>query len=142
MSTTASNASVSLIDRILARLEDWARGNELQSLSRDELDRVAHDIGLNGDELERLAAGEADASRLLYARLEGLGLTMEAIEAKGAGTRRDMERTCGLCGERALCEHDLSERPDSDEWRRLCPNSAVFAAMEQLAAVEASGKRR
>jgi hypothetical protein len=119
-----------VLDRLLDRIETWARGNEIEALPAAERERIAQDIGLNRRELERLAETEPDASRLLYARLAELGLTMEEVEATGAGARRDMERTCALCGDRAICAHDLTERPDSQEWRRFCPNNPVFTTVE------------
>lgn len=125
------------IDRLLARIEDWinAGRGELDGLSADKVRQMAGDLGLDVNDLSRLAALEGDSSKLLYQRLEGLGLTMEMIEAKGVGARRDMERTCGLCADRALCAHDLAERPDSPEWRKICPNSWTFDEMERRAKV-------
>lgn len=125
-----------LLQRLLARIEAWARGSELDRLSAGELQSLARDVGLEAGDLTRLAEGKSDASRLLYARLEELGLTMAGIEAKGVGAARDMERTCALCADRALCEHDLRERPDSPAWRRICPNSWTFDEMERLAKAE------
>jgi hypothetical protein len=133
MSTPATTQLTGgLVERLLARLESWGRGNELSGFSHAELERIASDVGVSAGDLERLAATDSDASRLLYARLESLGLRMEAIEAKGLGARRDMERTCALCGDRALCAHDLEERPDSPEWRKVCPNNDTFEMMERL----------
>ncbi|MDX2156750.1 MAG: hypothetical protein SFW09_09585 [Hyphomicrobiaceae bacterium] len=134
MSTrAASHLTGSLVERLLARIEAWVEGNELAALPAHELERMAHDIGLSPSDLERLADSESDATRLLYARLQSLGLTMEAIEAKGLGMRRDMERSCAFCGDRALCAHDLTERPDATDWRKVCPNNPTFEAMERLA---------
>lgn len=127
----------SLISRLLDRIEQWSRGSEIDNLPADELQRLARDVGLDAADLTRLASGEGDASRLLYARLHGLGLTMAEIEAKGVGAARDMERTCALCGDRALCAHDLEERPEATDWRRVCPNNWTFDEMERLQKVQA-----
>jgi hypothetical protein len=126
-----------LLTRLLAWLETSLAGNELERMSADDVRNLAHDIGLDASELVRLAAGESDAARLLYARLEQLGFTMAEIEAEGAGSARDMERACGLCAERGLCEHDLRERPESPAWRKICPNNWTFEVMERLKAARA-----
>lgn len=127
----------SLLSRLLARIEAWASGSELDRLGAEELRCLARDVGLEPGDLTRLVQQESDASRLLYARLESLGLTMGEIEARGVGMARDMERTCGLCADRALCEHDLAERPDSPAWRRICPNNWTFDEMERMAKTKA-----
>ena len=138
MAQTATHTGDSTLwQRLLERIEEWARGSELDRLGPDELHSLARDVGLDANDLTRLAARDSDASRLLYARLDGLGLTMAEIEARGVGAARDMERTCGLCADRALCEHDLRERPDAADWRRVCPNSWTFDEVERLRKVEA-----
>jgi hypothetical protein len=125
-----------LLQRLLVKIEDWARGSEIDHMSADDVRQLAHDVGLDPSEFARLAGGGSDDSRLLYARLQSLGLTMAEIEAAGVGMARDMERTCGLCADRTLCEHDLTERPDATEWRRICPNQWVFDEMERLKKVQ------
>ncbi len=120
-----------LLDRLLTRLENWGRGEDLSRMSPDDLRTLAHDVGLDAGDLVRLASTETDASRLLYSRLATLGLDMATIEALGVGSQRDMERTCGLCPDRALCEHDLAERPESGHWRKVCPNSWTIDEAER-----------
>lgn len=132
---TATKANAFL--RFLDRLEDWARGGEAERMSAEEVRALARDIGLDAHDLERLSQMESDASRLLYKRLEGLGMSMAEIEASGVGAARDMERTCGLCADRALCAHDLAERPDSDAWRKVCPNNWTFDEVERRRAAGA-----
>ena len=134
--TAMHDRETGLFHRLLTRIEEWGRRNELAHLGAEEMRHLAHDVGLDAGDLSRLAAQDSDAARLLYARLEGLGLTMAGIEAQGVGSARDMERTCGLCADRALCEHDLHERPESGDWRKICPNSWTFDAMERLAAAK------
>lgn len=125
-----------LLQRLLARLEHWARGSELDRMSEDDMRRLARDVGLDASDLARLAAGNSHGSRLLYARLQSLGLSMAEIEAQGVGTARDLERTCGLCPDKALCGHDLAERPEATDWRRICPNAWTFDEMERLKKVQ------
>lgn len=115
------------------RLLDWwtsgpGRG-ELERLGAGEIERMAQDLGLSPGDLTRLAARDAQASLLLHRRLSLLGLSSEDIER--LGFRHDLERTCGLCGDQRVCEHDLEMRPDGDEWKRYCPN---VASLERIAA--------
>ena len=132
MAYAATHGNDGILNRLLTRIEEWGRGHELAHLSASEMQHLAHDVGLEAGDLARLAAGENNASRLLYDRLQSLGLTMQDIEAKGVGSARDMERTCGLCADRALCEHDLEQRPESGDWRRVCPNNWTLDEMARL----------
>lgn len=137
----AASPPAAVRDGLLTRLAGWLEahlaGGEIERMNAEDVRQLAHDIGLDSGELVRLAAGEKDASRLLYARLKQLGFTMAEIEAKGVGSARDMERTCGLCAERGRCEHDLVERPQSTDWRQICPNNWTFEEMERLKATSA-----
>lgn len=134
--TTCDHDDGNLLQRLLGRLESWARGSELDRMRGDDLRHLARDVGLDAHDLARLVASRTDASLLLYARLQSLGLSMAEIEASGLGTARDMERTCGLCPDQALCGHDLAERPEATDWRQVCPNAWTFDEMERLKKVQ------
>lgn len=123
-----------VIQRLLQRIEDWVRKDELAYMGPDEMRQLAQDVGMDVKDLAHLAACDSDAARLLYARLEQLGFTMAEIEAKGVGNVRDLERTCCLCPDRQKCEHDLHAHPESDDWRQICPNRWTFDEMERLRA--------
>lgn len=125
-----------LLQRLLDRLEGWARRSDLDRMKEDDLRHLARDVGIDASDLARLAAKKKGSSQLLYSRLQSLGLSMAEIEASGVGTARDMERTCGLCPEQALCGHDLGERPEATDWRQVCPNAWTFDEMERLKKVQ------
>ncbi len=123
--------------RVLSRLGEWICRSELERMSGEDLGQFARDLGLGARDLARLATGESDASRLLYARLQSLGLSMSEIEAAGAGTARDMERACSACSNQAHCEHALAQPPEATDWSRVCPNQRVFDEMERLKKMQA-----
>lgn len=108
------------------RFERWLWGcptGELAWLPEQELKLIAQDIGASMSELERLTRSRKDG-QLLYLRLAQLEL--DGATLKEQGYLRDLERTCALCDSQRTCQHDLNERPDSDEWERFCPNSGVL----------------
>lgn len=118
-----------LAGRFVEWLMDRLQPSEMERMGPAEVSRMAQDLGLSSDELQRLAAGEPDAARLLYQRLELIGLTRADIEKAGAA--RDMERTCALCDARGACEHDMAERPQSEAWKAYCPNEGTLAALQE-----------
>jgi hypothetical protein len=124
------------IEALLARIRDWWRmGDELGRIDRQELDRIAHDLGMTADDLRDLAARGPDAAHLLHERMAALGITAEDVERSAQGIMRDLERTCSCCGEKGTCRQDLANRPDDPKWQRYCPNSTSLASL-----VEAKGK--
>lgn len=133
---TASHEK-SFFERIMSKLDEWSRVSEIDRMSAEDVRHLAHDIGLNANDLTRLAHAEPDAANLLYKRLEQLGVSMAEIEALGIGEHRDMERSCSLCGDRNQCAHDLTERPDDPSWQQICPNRATFEALERIKAERA-----
>lgn len=123
-SSTDTASPSSRIAHLVSQLAAWwhngPRQFGLNGVSEGEVSRMAHDLGLSPGDLTRLAARDEDASLLLYSRLERLGLTKDDIE--NAGFRRDLERTCGLCPDKDICQHDLDMRRDGDDWKIYCPN--------------------
>ena len=103
--------------------------NELNQLPQAELERVAADIGLNSDELIRVASQPGAASLLIEKRLAVLNLNPEDIRKLSPLLLRDLERTCAQCAEKGRCAHDLAEDPLSAAWVSYCPNSATLRSL-------------
>ena len=130
------------------RLSDWL-GNEwqrqadhrdLDRLSRDEFERIAHDLGLSPGDFERLARRGNDVTSQLNKRIRLLGLKIDALHQNGI--LRDLQRTCGFCDHQATCPHDLASRPDATDWMTYCPSSDILATMAaQVATTEAATNR-
>lgn len=138
---TERRAPPGLLDKFLGRLERWFQGgpeHELERLGQDEMALIAHDIGLSMNELERLTRSRSDGL-LLYQRLASLGLDGETV--KRQGYLRDLERTCALCDSQDMCRHDLSERPDTDEWERYCPNVETLTHLAAEAKAREQGSK-
>ena len=125
---------------MLSRLADWWKNGPrhfgLEGVSSEEMARMAQDLGLSVNDLTRLSERDDDATLLLYSRLQRLGLSKADIDQ--AGFRRDLERTCGLCPDKDICQHDLDMRAEGEEWKVYCPNRH---SLEQLqAAKQAAAK--
>lgn len=111
----------------LSRLRDWwQRHGELDALDRDELERIAGDLGMTGWELKHAATRGPDAARLLYERMRALSLTKVDVEQVAHGLMRDLERTCAWCNKKRACERDLAARPGDRAWEGYCPNAVAL----------------
>lgn len=135
---TAATERPQRLRNFIDRLERWLWGGpdgELGRLSERDLQLIAQDIGLSMHELERLTRSQNDG-HLLYQRLAQLRL--DGATLKEQGYLRDLERTCALCTNQGMCQHDLGERPDSSDWERYCPN---VETLKSLAPSATSDKR-
>lgn len=113
--------------------------NEIERMTPGEVSRTAHDLGISEADLLRLSRFKSDRAQALYMRMALSGVTMQDLVATGLATARDLERTCALCDHHGDCEHDLTERPDSNDWLAQCPNSDVFT--KALDALEPTPRR-
>ena len=114
---------------LLERLADWWRNrSEFAALPGDEVERMAHDLGMSGGELRDLAAMGPHAADLLRVRMAALGIGEADIERMSFGLMRDLERDCACCGSKAECRDDLAHRPDSPGWMAYCANAQTLEA--------------
>jgi len=123
------NAAAHFLSRVR---EWWRRRAELDAMDPAELERMASDFGMTGNELKDLAARGPDAANLLYERMRLLGLTRADVERAAHGLMRDLERTCACCSDKATCELDLAARPDDPAWEGYCPNALGLTGVKML----------
>jgi hypothetical protein len=118
-------------DRLLARVRDWWQAREeLGSLDRHELERLAGEFGMSARDLEDLAAHGPGAADLLYERMHALGITRDDAERLARGLMRDLERTCSCCADKAVCRKDLVAHPEDPTWKAYCPNAISLQSIQ------------
>jgi hypothetical protein len=117
--------------RLLARVREWWQNrSELDTMDRDELARIAKDLGTTGQELKDLAARGPDAASLLHERMHVLGLSRADVDRVMHGLIRDMERTCIWCGQKRVCRKDLAARAEDEAWSGYCPNAVALTGVK------------
>jgi hypothetical protein len=128
------------VGTLLARLRDWWRTqDELGLLDPKEMGRIAGDLGLSRDALKEIVARGPDAAHLVYERMQTLGISKADVDHAAHGVLRDLQRTCALCNDKAVCERDLARRPDDPAWKRYCPNAVTLQTLAALKAQLSSG---
>ena len=121
------------VETLLVRLQAWwRRQNELGSLDAKELERIGAELGMSTSALEDLAARGPHAARLLYERMQALGMSRGELEHAAQGFLRDLQRTCACCNQKGVCERDLVEQPDDPAWKSYCPNATTLEALALL----------
>lgn len=129
MPHASSKQTEGFFAQLIAR---WREQVELNQMPTDELGRLAHELGMSGDELAALAARGPHASDLLYERMEALGVAREDVDRVAHGLIRDLEKSCSCCADKSQCKRDLNAHPDDPVWKEYCPNAVSLEAIRRL----------
>jgi hypothetical protein len=110
--------------------KDWnerrARLTEFDCADSTEMARVASDLGTSIKELRGLVSRGAKAADLLARRMHSLNLDPSSVEP---AVMRDLQRCCANCRSKALCEHELEDRPKEARWPKYCPNELTIGVL-------------
>jgi uncharacterized protein YjiS (DUF1127 family) len=126
----------------LHMFSDWIRHRreraEIEAMSADEVGRLARDIGVGPDELERLVDAAHDPEQL-SAMLRALNLDEDALKRAAPAMVRDMQRLCSLCETAGTCQHALDTGIAPTTYRSFCVNAATLDALRAEKAAKPSG---
>jgi hypothetical protein len=130
MQAIAPNLFNELPQRLIEALKRWFQRRtaaiEIDSLDFQELSSIARELGISAAELSVLAKHDKDAANLLYRRMEQLRIDPNHVDL---GVLRDLQRCCSNCGLKALCAHEIEDRPVGAVWPKYCPNEQTLAAL-------------
>ena len=110
--------------------KDWkarrARLTEFDRADPTEIARVASDLRTSVTELRSLVGRGANAADLLVRRMQSLNLDPSKVEP---AVLRDLQRCCAGCRSKALCAHELEDRPKGTSWPKYCPNELTIGVL-------------
>ena len=98
--------------------------------SDDDVERMAHDLGISNIELRQLAGKGPHSADLLLERMAALDLDGGEIVRREPATFRDLQRVCTMCNCRRRCARDLEGDPLDSGWQRYCPNATTLKALD------------
>ena len=93
---------------------------------------MAHDIGVSGAELHRLASRAPESADLLCRRMEVLDLDENEVARVERATFQDLQRVCSMCDCKKRCAGDLARNPADPVWKDYCPNAQTLTALNTL----------
>lgn len=139
-STPAKSGSA--FGSLFAAFGEWVRQRKLlrqcrlrlETCDRNEIERMAQDVGLSAGELRQLSERGPDAAKLLFERLHALHLDADALAKNAPSTLRDLERLCSSCISKKRCQLDLMLVPNDPHWRQYCPNVGTLDDVRNEAA--------
>ena len=115
----------------------WYRGltrsqSTFADCGAEGLERMAHDIGVSGAELGRLASQRPESADLLPRRMEALDLDQDEVARVERATFQDLQRVCSVCDCKKRCARDLARDPADPVWKDYCPNAQTLTALNTL----------
>jgi hypothetical protein len=114
---------------LLAALREFADSDEMLGKDDAEIERMAHDIGINGHDLRVLARTPVGPSLLLNRRLSALRLDPQDPSHVSPGVLRDLQLHCSICASKKRCAGDLAVRALESTWQDYCPNAPTLRAL-------------
>jgi hypothetical protein len=118
-----------IIQSVLGWLHKLAPTEELDRWGKDEIDRIARDVGVNAYELRTLARMPAGATVLLNRRLATLHLDSEHAGQIQPAVLRDLQVHCATCVTKKRCAGDLASGVLDSTWQDYCPNAYTLRGL-------------
>lgn len=106
--------------------------SDLNSLDKDEVERIAADLHMMASDLRALAQGGPESTVLLERRMATLDLDCEEVLRSEPGVFRDLQRVCTLCNNKRRCSRDLTKAPCATTWKSYCPNVSTLLALDAM----------
>ena len=115
-------------------LSDWWQAwtgfnpaySDLSCCAQDEVERIAHDIGVSPAELRKLAELGPDSADKLLQRMKALKLDPDSVASAEPPTFQDLQRICSLCDEHKRCGEDFASKSEARDWEHYCPNASTL----------------
>jgi hypothetical protein len=123
--------SVSGESSLLSRVFDWlkarlAQESELASMSYQDLQFLASDIGVSVADLRAIGPKITDHDDLMRKMMLARGLDPDAVRRAFASVMRDMEVTCARCREVGVCQRELAANTAAEHCHDFCINASVM----------------
>jgi hypothetical protein len=122
--TTESHGAFAAIARWIDRYRDILDPDrQFAACTADEVQVIAHDLGMTSDDLRTMTRKGPDGARLLYRMLAALGADPTKLAKDDPMVMRDLQRLCVSCDYKRQCAHDLGEGRSAQNYRDYCPNA-------------------
>lgn len=126
----ASSAEHSLFIRAIEWIRAYAaRQQELNSLSRDDIEVMASDLGLSTADLCDVLPRGADNTALMESMLRARGLDPEQVRSSLTPLLRDLELTCTRCAATGRCRRELQAGTAAQHAGEFCGNADTIGEL-------------
>jgi len=123
------------VEVVLDAIADWiaryrkahATRRELAMCDKDEVSRIAQELGMSVQDLATLSSKSPKSAALLEQMLTALGVDAEAH--KEVAVLHDLQRLCVSCGAKQRCMHEFDIGGAAKHFREYCPNAYTLDAL-------------
>ena len=121
---TGVDAQQGLIGKVANWITERARASaELALLSRGDISRMAHDIGVTEADLRDVLPRGADNTVLMEAMMRARGLDPAEVAHLSGTVMRDLELTCTHCGAVRRCRREIAAGTAAEHCDEFCGNA-------------------
>ncbi len=106
----------------------------LESLGSDQVERMAHDLGMTADDLHDLATHGVHGSDEAPHMLEALGIDADDVQHNQRLVYLDVLRNCTHCDAKRRCARELKSGEAAAHYEEYCINAYTLDALKAVAA--------
>jgi hypothetical protein len=120
-----------LIDTFGSWLKHRRELSEIRQMDRADFDRIAGDLRISSDDLDRLVHRGPHAADELPQLLKALGIDKARLAETEPLLLRDMERVCSFCSQKRQCDRDLAAGTSAEHYEGYCLNAPTIEGLGQ-----------
>jgi len=132
---SAESKPYSVMAFLIEKFGDWLNHrrelNEIRQMDRSDFDRIAGELRVSRDDLERLVRQGPHAADELPKMLAALGIDQADLARTEPLLLRDMERVCALCRHKRQCNRDLAAGTSAEHYEEYCLNASTIDGLGQ-----------
>ena len=132
---SAQSKPYPVVEYLIDRFGDWLNHrrelNEIRQMDRSDFDRIAGELRVSRDDLERLVRQGPHAADELPKMLAALGIDQADLARTEPLLLRDMERVCALCRHKRQCNRDLAAGTSAEHYEEYCLNASTIDGLGQ-----------
>lgn len=111
----------------MTRYREAHAKNDLAKCDKDEVSRIAHELGMSAQDLAAISSKGPNSAALLERMLSALGVDAQAH--RDAALMHDLQRLCVSCGAKQHCVHEFASGGAVKHFHDYCPNAYTLDAL-------------
>jgi hypothetical protein len=111
----------------MTRYREAHAKNDLAKCDKDEVSRIAHELGMSAQDLAAISSKGPNSAALLERMLSALGVDAQAH--RDAALMHDLQRLCVSCGAKQRCVHEFASGGAVKHFHDYCPNAYTLDAL-------------